>query len=890
MWTTTRHKYSHATKDLILTKKLLIEELDSILEEISSGPSILRDMDIDALRFAKMYNKIPKYSGIIYRYIFLKSRKADIELALFRIDKKMKVPVESGEMTTKDPVETKTMDSENFINRGGDTPIDSTVGFSRYPNVGQHSMVSLGDFMARPVEVASISLPLGTDILQKYDLYDLFSLNPTVRAKLRNFAYFHGDLEVSVNISGMNFHYGRILLSWQPYADYNTNLINLEALRTLNPASHKQLNTYLSQAPGSTTMDVKANKPVSMKIPFISPKPVYKLMNTSGTIAASSSYPDFQEAGTLYVTSLNQLASTSTSPSTVEMTIYVSSPNAQLGTLTAQVTEVTTESGNMEKDERETGPIEKVSTAIADVSKLLTSYPPIAPFARASYMVSSGIGSLAAHFGWSKPLMENESQFVKNVGFRNGAHTIGYDTNYKISYDPKQEISVDPRVCGTDQDDLVISNLASKDSYFESFEWEPTDSISGATLFLCGVTPCLQTVVDNGLTPVYAPTACAFAAAPFTYWRGDMVFTFQVVASSFHRGKIAVIYEPNADAFTTLTDYKDINKRYMQVFDIQETQEFSVKVNWASQTPWNLTSSNTSKVYEPASSSVIVNSTGWNGYLVVIPFTTLQSPDNSSIEINVFARCDDLHVNYTRDSGPTTRVYTESGDLFCVEEPIDLNQSSASVDHLSEDYFGEEPLSYRSLLKRYSLNRYVSIPSVGATHSLMSQDLTRRHVNPVVYGSSGNPTNLFSYLMYAYLGFRGSFRKRIYIPGSNFTSSDSQLIVSNLPIQSSDSSTNTTANVSTAGTTFASRVNGTIRVVPDSNGGVEVDLPFYSRDLFHLSFNDNPTIANIIDNSFVRNYRIIYDCVNTVPTQMHEDIAAGEDFNFLRFQGAPFHA
>jgi hypothetical protein len=38
--------------------------------------------------------------------------------------------------------------------------------------------------------------------------------------------------------------------------------------------------------------------------------------------------------------------------------------------------------------------------------------------------------------------------------------------------------------------------------------------------------------------------ACGAAAMPFKYWSGSMKYRFQVVCSAFHRGRIAVVYDP----------------------------------------------------------------------------------------------------------------------------------------------------------------------------------------------------------------------------------------------------------------------------------------------------------------------------------------------------------
>merc|ERR1712137_1330932 len=106
-------------------------------------------------------------------------------------------------------------------------------------------------------------------------------------------------------MSGNPFHYGRILASYQPYPDLNKNLISLTA--------QDEIGNYYSQSPQSVVMDVKANEPVEMICPFISPKAVHRLFNSTTTaISAATPYADLESCGSLYIHILNLIDSVST--------------------------------------------------------------------------------------------------------------------------------------------------------------------------------------------------------------------------------------------------------------------------------------------------------------------------------------------------------------------------------------------------------------------------------------------------------------------------------------------------------------------------------------------------------------------------------------------------
>ena len=55
------------------------------------------------------------------------------------------------------------------------------------------------------------------------------------------------------------------------------------------------------------------------------------------------------------------------------------------------------------------------------------------------------------------------------------------------------------------------------------------------------VNPCLWQEDANGAI-VLPP--CAIAALPFRYWNGSMKFRFQVVCSTFHKGRLEIRFDP----------------------------------------------------------------------------------------------------------------------------------------------------------------------------------------------------------------------------------------------------------------------------------------------------------------------------------------------------------
>jgi hypothetical protein len=122
------------------------------------------------------------------------------------------------------------------------------------------------------------------------------------------------------------------LVSYQPLPDANVALNNVMAL-TDNDDTMKLKNCYLSQSPGASVINVCANEPVEMVLPFISPMPMIRLWSNNGNVlAAGQSFPGFANFGDLIITTINRIRSASTPASDVFLNVYAWMEDVQLGT------------------------------------------------------------------------------------------------------------------------------------------------------------------------------------------------------------------------------------------------------------------------------------------------------------------------------------------------------------------------------------------------------------------------------------------------------------------------------------------------------------------------------------------------------------------------------
>lgn len=818
-----------------------------------------------------------------------------ITLKILDAPPRKRIVFESGEMTSGVPEHVTR--HENITDMSGESPNQVSAGMSGLLVNGSKQTLKLSNFLSRPIKIWESPITMTT--FTKFDIpaWDIFTKDPTVRAKLRNYAYLKGDLKVRISISATPFHYGKLLVAYHPYANYNSALQSHNVL--YNPAeltTIDAMNCYLSQSPGATTIDIRHNRVLELTLPFIAPKPMHRLFNGNLAISDITSYNDMINAGNLIVSVLTPVRGVNGVIETPLMQIYAWMDEVELGPPTATVVAITTES-----DERETGPVEEISSALARATGALSKAPYIGKFALAS---SIGFGSLArisALYGWSKPSVIEDPLFVKNNAFQSSALMTTHDTSLRIAADPKRELSINPGNAACDSDHLVISTLASTWSYLDYIVWDTT-AAPLQPWHSIAMTPNLG-VVGNALGTYTQPSAMMFAALPFEYWKGDIEIRFDVACSQFHRGKFIVGYEPNANASSLfLSSPIKLNKQFQHIVDIQETQTITFRVNWNAISPWLRTPQ--TAIGHHGSGAPAYNNLFHNGFIYIAPFTKLIAPDNTSpVRIAIFVRSPNLQVNMLGRNSRLPRRYnitTESAEE--IVSTMNLNDPIEEKSHTSLEYFGEEVVSFRSALKRYMLEQTVYRTDLIARSSHCNI-FARGQIYPIVGPnySTITPTaysSLFHYLRFAYLGVRGSVRKRIapmlHGPvnehfGINVTLDAPTLGTSNLSIDCFNITENSIRDVTPNSI-------GSVTFDRESNGAIEVELPFYSRNLFAFSFNNEycKEAGQVVDQwEYDQNWpnNFIFGALLHSATAQHVALgisnAVGEDFDFIRFQGSP---
>lgn len=483
-------------------------------------------------------------------------------------------------------------------------------------------------FFSRPQRIASFEWTPGVNFHETIDPWSLFFTNNKVTERLSNFAYLRAKLHVRIMINSTKFYYGRMMASYTPM-HLNDNIT------AFRPGVQEDF-MEASQRP-CVIMDPTSDQVGEMEFPFMYPKS-----------AVSIPAKEWDRLGSLTLADLTVLRNANNAIDAVTVTVFCWATQVDYSQPTSNIY-------SNEGGEYYDGPVSKPAHSIARFANHLANVPVIGIYARATEMVASAGAAVARLFGFSRPtVVEPEHLYTPYYGKRLAVTNVE-DTADPLSLDIKKEIPIDPRVCGMDgTDHMAFVPLAKRETYITSFDWSPGDA-PDAFLYNLHVSPTQRSYETN--TAVHT-TPAAWICSLFKYWRGTMKLRFEVVCSSFHRGRLRLVYDP----LTQATDEYNVN--YTHVMDLSNETDYTMSIGWASNLPYlivdHLNSGN------PSHSSNRFTARIGNGILSVFVVNSLTTPSDTPdpVTINVYAAmCDDFEVQDPIGSG-LERLSVDENVLF----------------------------------------------------------------------------------------------------------------------------------------------------------------------------------------------------------------------------------
>lgn len=766
-------------------------------------------------------------------------------------------------------------------------------------NHGSEEDSMLGDFMARPVLIHSFDWEIGGDPDFVINPWSLFYENPRVINRINNYNLLRSTLNVKIQVSGTIFHYGRMLVSYKPLPNEDT----IDNLRYGTAADLVQR----SQRP-HIFLDPSTSQGGEFKLPFFFYNNWLRIPNG-----------EWEKMGDLTFSTMQALDHANAGTTSVTIKVFAYTTDLKLSVPTSMpALGLVAQSA----DEYGKGIISKTATAVAKAMHELKDIPTIAPYARATTMLMNMTSTVASTLGFSRPPIISDPNPVRQLYFGNLANADAPDLIYKNSVDSKQELTVDPRTVGLDgKDQMSISHINSVESWFTAFAWDPTNTPE-SLLYNIRVTP--TTYRPQGIE--FHMTSVCYASRPFDFWTGTLTYRFMIVASAFHKGRLKITYEPYRNPESTA----EYNVVYTRIIDIAEERDVCVDVGWGqTQTFLEISPMITGVPYATAKFSTF--DATCNGILSVYVVNELVTPSVSvePIYVNVFiSGKEDLTyavptdkelrgLTYLRELTPATfTAQSKEIPADSDSKPDCANTSMSLADTLHDDksrvvFFGEEILSFRTLLRRYNLLKIVPLANSAITEDVCVK--VTDMIFPIAPGltSTGSliyatylanivQNTLLTYLAPAFVAYRGSIRYK-HKPWTKASNVDDHSYIETVEDANVECLIAASSHVYPATTSQATFSAFAIqmfnihspgmsgRVITGKNPGpaLESELVFYdnvrfrsTRDPYRKNTGDIPQSRRCYQ--YTTNVR-----GSSVLNPLHIYVSTGEDFSFFMFLGAP---
>lgn len=789
-------------------------------------------------------------------------------------------------------------------------------------NIADTDDASLGNFFSRPVKIQSYSWATGMNLFEKFNPWQDFFENTRVLNRITNFNLLRCKLKVRIVLNGNGFHYGRAIASYLP-------LHNLDAF-TKDRSFFIQDVVAASQRP-HVYLDPTTSQGGTLTLPFVWYKNALRIPSQ-----------EWREMGEIIIHGMQNLKHANGATDQVIVSVFawaeevsLSIPTAnEPGALSPQMGEIFTPQA---KDEYGTGPISRPAGIVAKAAGALSNTPGIGMYARATAMAANAVSGIASMFGYSRPVELADITPYKPTLLGNMANTNVPDTSQKLTLDVKQELTIDPRVMGLGStDEMTIKSIAQRESFLTQFGWAVADSAE-TLLWNSEVSPVLWNELTGTHDELHMP-ACCFAALPFRRWRGSMKFRFQIVASSFHKGRLKITYDPS---YPLTNEY---NTNYTYIIDLAKERDFTVEIGWGQEKSLinhrnpiqdTIPYSTTALGADPGS-----NANGIISVYVVNDLTVPNSTANNDIEVNVFVSVGDDFEVFDPDSGNIEDLVwfqPQMGEIFSPQmaevegqpinqpdadltkredEPMKAEPSQTMAPTLSDQdhticvYYGDPITSFRQCLKRY--NYHSAVSSVEAEFSSTLINLRNSNfpyyrgyapgaVHETAVPVPATPYNyckmtLLNYVTPAFTCRRGGLRWKYFRTGGE-TQETSLMMVCRDATSVAGYDQQETAMITQDGGNQFDRVRQNEILIPHTWDGavvtstrqnpvVEAELPFYTNVRFFPAKQADLTSAF---GSF-RQYHwmsTIWKASASDAAAIHCFVSVGEDYNLGFFTGAP---
>ncbi len=534
----------------------------------------------------------------------------------------------------------------------------------------------LGDFLSRPTKLYHYTITPGAPFADQVEqVWTDFFGNPVIQRKLHNFSYIQCKLKLKVVVNSTPFIYGFFGMTYAP----------LVGLNRINDGGY---GITRSQRP-TVWIDLSKSEGGEMELPFFYYKnwlPINLASTTDGMGEITTWQMAQAEIANAGVTS------------TPSVTIYAWAEDVRLYGNTINLA--------IQSGENDSGPISRVASTVAKGASYFESIPIIGRFAKALNIGAGAVAGIASIFGFTNvPVVENAAPY-KSMPFHGLASAHISNVVDKLTIDPENELAISPETVGLPPtDELAIANIVARDAILSVPYWYTTDSVD-QIIWSAYVNPG-HCILDTG-TPnqtIMYETPLAMASRMFSSWRGDIIYTFRIIKTPYHKGRLIITYDPTGDIIGATPNSNTVQS---VIVDITETDHFTVRVPYMAPQSFLICDQlATPGMSDRGTPPDPYNSDYYNGRLVVRVLNNLTAPlDTAAVRLVVFVRgaenfelANPTDIKFTNNGGYGPHQWVIQSEETELSNYV-MGKSRPTPEALYDVNMGERVASLRCILRR----------------------------------------------------------------------------------------------------------------------------------------------------------------------------------------------
>jgi len=430
----------------------------------------------------------------------------------------------------------------------------------------------LKDFLSRPV-MANVNWTIAqtsATVLATINNPSTLINSVMMSDKMSGFLGFRGTFVLRITLNCQRFMQGRLMVVYVPdifYLSgdrYNTAVSNL---------------VFASQLP-RVEVDAGSQTEAILRVPFIYPYEAYQL-NGAKT-----------QLGQFKIFVYSPLVSP-TGDTTVPVTYWMHFEDTELmypTTFTAQSDDVF-EAQAVSDDELSAAGLPQPSIIFGRVAKaatILSRVPLLSSVAAPVSWVAGIMSEAAAALGFANPRQSApvKKMLMQKTPFINNVNAV--DNSLSFGFFSDNAVEALPGAFGTDLDEMSISSVAMRSTYFTRFSW--VDTAASGTLLYSFLTDPINISQDVSVSDgtvnhtVTLNSPVSYLRQFLLQWRGSMCFTLKFVKTEFHSGRLVIAWFPGLNAAPA--NLNDSERIYKEVVDVRLNNEFTFCIPYVSVTPW----------------------------------------------------------------------------------------------------------------------------------------------------------------------------------------------------------------------------------------------------------------------------------------------------------------